>query len=914
MLRFNFSKLAVIFALIICYGCNNSKEDAKKLTIGFSQTGVNDQWRKSMNESMQIQSDFNSDIDLKILDGKDNVEKQIEDIKQFIKEKVDVLIISPIKSKPITPFVNKAIEQGIPVLIVDRKIDGQNYTSYIGGDNIQIGKNAANYIASLNKNDDKKILEITGLKGSSPAKERHLGFKYVISAITNLSITHTIEGNWEANSIKEPLNTYLDKNKDIDYIFCHNDRMALGAWEILVDKKLDKKIDVIGVDGLTGANGGIQLVKDKILKATIYYPTGGDEAIKTAIKIINGEKVAKKNILETIVIDSRNADIMSNQFDKIIQHQKDILKQQEKIKLQEETYTNQSNVLKIVFGLFILSIVLGIFSIYSGYNIKKKKQELEASNIEIKKQRNKIKKIATEAELSNEAKVNFFTGLSHEFKTPITLILSSIESLSDNKTIRDNNLTKDIRLIFNNSKRLLRLINQLLDFRKAEEHQFKLKASKVNLLEFSETIYEDFKYEAQKKDIKFTLETNNKDLEIYIDKNLIDKVYFNLLSNAFKFTPENGEITIKIEDHKNKDFINIYFKDTGIGIPRDDLDKVFKAFFRGTNNNKSSSGIGLLLSKEFIELHKGSIAVSSKLGTEFTIKLHKGSSHLSEDEIICETDVLETSVINFFNEDEDNVFNESSIADSQDNYVILIIEDNLDLIKFLKSKLSLNYEVHLSNGIDAIEKALDIIPDIIICDVNLPDKDGFTICEVLKNDLRTSHIPTIILTALESKDSYIKGLESGADLYLTKPFSFSVLSQSIKTTIYNREKLRYYFINNIHKINSQENFGSTEQDFIIQINNLIEDNIDNSNFSVETMAENLNISRVQLYRKLKAILGVNVSDYILNTRLDKAKKLLKESSLSISEIAYATGFSSPNYFSTSFKSKFDTSPKQYRDT
>lgn len=475
-----------------------------------------------------------------------------------------------------------------------------------------------------------------------------------------------------------------------------------------------------------------------------------------------------------------------------------------------------------------------------------------------------------------------------------------------------NILLREVGLIYNNSKRLLRLINQLLDFRKIEDRKFILKASETNIYEFSTGIFKDFEREAQKRNIEFLIKTNDENLKIYIDRNLMDKVYFNLLSNAFKFTPNNGSVHINIINEVDSNFVKINFKDSGIGIPKKDLDNVFQAFFQASNNNKVSSGIGLHLSKEFVEMHKGTIDVSSKHGTEFTLTLYKGNAHLSSDEIIYEPDLIDNSVLNFNTDFEENEFVEVGVVRDEEHYSILIIEDNSDLIKYLRNKLIGEYDVHVSDGTDGIEKAYEIVPDIIICDINLPDKTGFEICEILKKDLRTSHIPTIMLTALNNKESYLKGLESGADLYLTKPFSFAVLQQSIKTMIYNREKLRYYFINNIHKINTDNSFGSIEQDFLSKINEIINKNLDNSKFSVENLATALNISRVQLYRKTKAILGVSISDYIQNIRLEKAKTLLKETKLTISEIAYATGFSSPNYFSTSFKNKFDNSPKAYR--
>jgi signal transduction histidine kinase/DNA-binding response OmpR family regulator len=895
--------IVIFLSLLFFISCTIEKKEVK-YKIGFSQTGFNDEWRKAMNQSMRIQMDLYPDFELIILDGEDNIGNQITDIKKLIREEIDILIVSPVKSKPITPIIEEAFNNDIPVLIVDRKIDSENYTAFVGADNYNVGVNAANYISSISQQKS-KIIEIKGLEGSSPAYERSLGFNTIISNIDNLDVVKTIESDWESYSIKDSLRVALDEIKNVDYIFAHNDRMALGAWEVAKEKELHNSIKFIGVDGLLGINGGIQLVQEKIILATILYPTGGEEAIKLAIKILKNEKYSKKNVLNSIVIDLRNADIMLNQFDKINQHQNDIENQQSKIKQQEETYTTQSNTLKILLILLILIILLAVFSIYSGFNLKKKKRELEIQNNKITNQRNQIKKI-------NEAKTNFFTGLSHEFKTPITLILSSIDSLAENKSIRNSKLLKEVGLIFNNSKRLLRLINQLMDFRKIEDKKFILRASKTNLYQFSNIIFKDFEREAQKRNIKFLLKTNNEYLDIYLDRNLMDKVYFNLLSNSFKFTPNNGTISILIEDIKDSNFVEIHFKDSGIGIPENEINKVFKAFYQGSNNNKSSSGIGLHLSKEFIELHKGKIEVNSKTGAEFSIMLYKDNVHLSTDEIVYEPAMIDNPLLSFNLDYEDDAFTVQNDLIDENRDSILIIEDNDNLVNYLSGKLKLEYNVSISKGNDVLEKAFEVIPDIIICDVNLPEKNGFEICAILKKDMRTSHIPFIILTAYDSKESYIQGLESGADLFLTKPFSFAILYRSIKNLLYNRDKLRKHYIKNIYKSEPIKKIGLFEQGFIEIMNKHIYENIDDSSFSVEQLATKLNISRVQLYRKIKSILNISASDYILNIRLEKAKILLQDSRLSISAVAYSVGFSSPSYFSSSFKNKFSKSPKLCR--
>jgi ABC-type sugar transport system substrate-binding protein/DNA-binding response OmpR family regulator/nitrogen-specific signal transduction histidine kinase len=903
---FKLSIIIIVFVALLT-GCDK-KSDAIKIRIGFSQAMTTDDWRKQMNKSMLIEASMHPEVELQIYDGNNDIEKQIKDIENLIKQKVDVIIVSPIQSKPITEVVEKSMNAGIPILIIDRKIDSENYTAYVGADNIEIGRNAANYIL-LKTNKTSRIIEIKGLSGSSPAYERSLGFNHILNQNDHLELIGGIDGNWEAVSIKKEFENLLKKEKNIDFVFAHNDRMAFGAWEVAKELGLEKNIQFVGVDGLNTSNGGIQLVEKGVLSATVFYPTGGNEAIKLALKIVKNEPFSKSNILNSIIINPLNAEIIKNQLNKIDEQQESIKAQLNVIKIQDEKYYTQGNMIKILAVLLIILFSLALYSIYSAVTISRKKKQLELTNQKIVIQRNQIAKHVNIVKKNNEAKFNFFTGISHEFKTPLTLILSSVESLKSDFHNKDKKLRNEVDLIFNNSKRLLRLINQLLDFKKSEDNNFRLKPSKTNIWKFSKAIFQDFKREAKKRNIDFTITTTNEDLEIYVDRNLMDKVYFNLLSNAFKFTPNNGKISIAIQDFKNSDSVNICFSDSGIGIPQGEIQNVFKAFYQGSNNYRNSSGIGLHLSKNFIDLHQGKIEVISKKGAEFTLTLPKGKSHLYEKDII-EEPVIDLVDDADYLESDDIILSNKSIED-KDKYTILFIEDNIDLLEFIVKKYDDEYNVYSSQGNDAIEQVLKIIPDLIVCDLNLPEKNGFEICEILKKDLRTSHIPTIILTAVDDQQSYIKALESGADLYLTKPFNLKVLSQSIKGLLFNREKLKYYFKNNLDVIDEQS-FGVPEQLFIKKLNEFLEANIANSDLTVEELAAFLNISRVQLYRKVKAILGINVSDHINNLRLGKAAKMLKTSDLNIAEVGYATGFSSPNYFSTSFKNKYGVSPKEYK--
>ena len=902
-------KISFLFLfLMILLSCSQEKP-TKIYRIGFSQAMTTDNWRKEMNKSMKLEASMHPNLELQISDAQNRVDSQISQIERFIDDSVDVLIVSPIKSVPITPVIEKAMKAGIPTIVIDRKIEGSNYTAYVGANNTEIGRNAARYILS-SAEDSVTVMEIRGQQGSSPAYERSSGFREILARAPSIRIVHTINGDWEKSSVKPQLEKILDSANPPDYIFAHNDRMALGAWEVARKRSLHNEIKIIGVDGLFGPNGGIQFVKEGILDATILYPTGGAEAIKLASRLLEDEMVKKNNILNTVIIDSVNVDIMQNQFDKMNQQQNDIEKQQDIIDRQITTYNSQSNLIKLMMGLLSLLIILSAWSIYLVVKLRRRKRSLEENNRKIIAQRNQIEDFAGKLKESNEMRINFFTALSHEFKTPLTLISSSIESIAENSGKHQKDFNYETNLIFNNSRRLLRLINELLDFRKLESSKPNIKPVKTNLYEFAEIIFDDFKPEALRKSIKMEMIADRKDLEVYIDRDMMDKVLFNILSNAFKFTPKNGHIRLQIKDLSENE-MGICIKDSGIGIPKEDFEKIFNPFMQAANNDKPSSGLGLYITKQFVELHKGTISVSSRQGSEFSITLQKGKDHLKEYQT---SDILRPIKSDknhqLFTE---NLPEEEGAVEvlSESAVTILIIEDNPDLSRLLKKRLLTDYQVYLSDGTDALEKALDIIPDIILCDINLPEKSGFEICRELKNDLRTSHIPTLILTALSDEESKLKALQAGADSYITKPFSFGILKESLRAALYNREKLRYYYTNRIHQV-KDEKFDNSEQVFLKDLNRIISNNLMNADFSVEDLAKQLHISRVQLYRKVKALLGLSISEYINTQRLSKAKNLLQESDLNISEIAYKVGYSSPGYFSTSFKNKYGTSPKDFR--
>lgn len=913
-------KLVFLYLLVFSItGCRVQQKE-KKYSIGFSQINSEDNWRKAMNQSMKIESDLHPNIELKIVNAASNVDKQIGDVEKFIEDKVDAIIISPIAPIPLKAVLNKAVESKIPVIILDRKVDAVNYSSFIGADNYEVGQNSAKYICSVTKTSN--IIEIKGWAGTTPTIQRSKGFNEIIDTKPQQKIIAVVQDRYDNPGIKERFKKALLKNPTTDVVFAHNDALALQAYEVAKELGKENKIQFFGVEGVKAPNGGMDLVERKILKSTTLYPTGGKEAIRTAIKILNNEKVERNYVLPSVIIDKENVQVLKKQAELLNEQELDIQNQQENINQQVKLYNEQSQFLLATL-LFLGVTLLSLFIAYQyAQKLKKQKKTLEEQKKQISTQKQKIEKIAEDLRITNEATTNFFTGVSHDFKTPITLILSSTESLLSSSV---KTKPEEFGLIYNNSKRLLRLVNQLLDFRRIDSGKFKLKASKTNIFSFVDSIYKDFKTEAQKNAIDFTINTNTKDVDVYLDRDLFDNVLFNLLSNAFKFTSLNGTISINIQEQDNE--VSISVKDSGIGILSEEKEKVFNQFFQGSNNKQTSSGIGLFLTREFVKLHSGRVEVVSSegKGAEFKVIIPKGKAHLQPREIIISDETTLNETIDVSSMSFENSFTKESLNEDDKN-TLLIIEDNTDLRTFIKNKLSHRYKVFESDGIDAIDKALEIIPDIIISDVNLPDKNGFEICEVLKNDKRTSHIPIIILTALSTSDAHLQGLKVGADMFLTKPFNFSVLHQSLESLLYNRAKIQQFYNENfvdvkkdiVEEKKSKSRKGKSqkkkdlEKQFLEDINSIVSKNLDDSTFSVEVLAEELSISRVQLYRKVKAVLGISISDYIQNIRLDKSKELLKDKKLTIADIAYSTGFSSPNYFSTAFKNKFGDTPNAFR--
>ena len=532
-------------------------------------------------------------------------------------------------------------------------------------------------------------------------------------------------------------------------------------------------------------------------------------------------------------------------------------------------------------------------------------------------------------------KSKFFANISHEFRTPLTLILGPLENVA--AKISDTAIKKQLAMAFEHGRRLLRLINQILDLSKLEAGGMELKASRNNLIPFLKGIVFVFESLAEKRRITLDFRSSYTNLEVYYDIEKMEQVFYNLISNAIKFIPPDagGKITVTVTQSQisllkklppNVECVRISIKDTGIGIPADQQPHIFNRFYRAENlprNSQPGTGIGLALAKEIVELHFGQIDMNSEegRGTEFIVTLPLGKDHLAANQIVEDDEPGENRLPRRVPEkisagvlpENDHAANTESERESEAQDVILIVEDNQDVRTFIRQYLEPDYAVaEAVNGRDGFEKAAAAIPDLIICDVMMPELDGYELCHALKNDERTSHIPIILLTAMGGEENKLQGLQTGADDYLTKPFSSKELLARVENLIAQRRKLRERFSREIVLKPSEIAITSTDERFLNRVKEAVEKNLGDEEFSVEDLGREVGMSRVQLHRKLKALTGQSTGEFILSMRLQRAVDLLNQNAGTVSEIAYLVGFNTPNYFAKCFRKQFGCSPSEYK--
>ena len=694
-----------------------------KYVIGVSQCSE-DIWRDKLNNELKIGTYFHDGVELRFASADDSDEKQIEQINQFVKDGIDLLIVAPNQVATVSPAIDAVFDKGIPVIVFDRKTYSEKYTAYIGADNYEMGRMMGEYIATR-LNGKGRVLEILGLKGSSPAIERHNGFESALKGFPGITLVASLQGDWTEQSAADAIKDYQGDLSYLDFVFGQNDRMAVGARRALSDSSLPL---FCGIDGLPGDGNGIACVRDSLLEASYIYPTHGDEVLQLAMNILEGKPYQKDNPLKAALVTKDNANVLLMQNEEMVRHGNYL----DKLHEQSDAYLKQLGYHRIVIvlaSLFILLLLVLMVIIYRYYLQKARIQE-ERTQME-------------------REQLDFYTQVSHELRTPLTLIEGPLAQLAETKDMQEAGADTSglFSIIQRNTHQLTQLINKML-----------------NVQAFGR----------------------------------IENEKIELIGDSIQAIPETS-----------------------------------------TENNEHSL-----------------------IGT-----------------------------------------------------TILIVDDNADIRAYLRTILQDKYQVNeAADGQQGLALANEIVPDLIVSDVMMPVMNGLEFCQRVKRGMATSHIPVILLTARALNQHHIEGYESGADAYITKPFSADLLLARINNLLKNRHLLRGLFgSTKIEKKTVEESVQEApvlqrEDAFLLKFHDYIKVNLSDSDLSVETIGAELGLSRVQLYRKVKALTGQSPVELLRTARLNKGRELLQTTDKNISEVAYEVGFTAPSYFTKCFKDEFGISP------
>ena len=872
--------LYILFFTLLFSACSDN--NTKKYVIGVSQCSE-DIWRDKLNDELVMSTYQHDNVSLKFASANDNDKLQKQQIEQFIKEGVNLLIVFPNQIHTISSVIDKAYDAGIHVILFDRKTDSKKYTAFIGADNYEAGHEMGLFIAHQ-LGGKGNVVEIGGLKGSSPAIERDRGFTEALKAYPDMKIVGRYYTDWQEERGAAVMDSILAQGMKIDYVFGQNDRIAAGARKLAMQRG-EKAIKFVGIDALPVAGGGMEDVRDGRLVASYIYPTRGDLVMQLALNILEKKPFHRDNYLKgtLVTIDNANALLLQNE---------EIMKQTARLQSlhgKVDNYLAQYNHQKVYFLLFSIIVILVIGILVYAYRSIVTRHRIEEETI--------------------TAKLQFFTNISHELRTPLTLIADPVDYI-----IRDSNLNAQqrdmLQIVQRNVAVLTRLVSEILDFRKVQNGKMKLHLSDFDLIECMQQWIGLFTVSAQKKNINLQLEAP-KTIPMRADHDKLERICYNLLTNAMKYTPNGGKITFAATVEGDK--VKIEVSDNGIGIAADEQAYIFNRFYQAKNAGQGT-GIGLALVKAFTDLHHGEATVESKEGegSRFTIVLPLSqagelSTSKSQQPYSSVVEISSTEEV----PNQARHIDDLVLPDEAARPEVLIIDDNSDIRSYLRRALSSTYKVSEAvDGKSGLEMARRIVPDLVISDIMMPVMDGLEFCSQLKQDKAISHIPVILLTARSLDEQRAEGYKHGADAYIAKPFSLELLLSRIDNLIESRKKLSQMFSDTDENGVYEKLSNETDKSFVTQLRKIIQENLGNSEFNVERIGDEIGLSRVQLYRKVKALTGHSPVEMLRKARLMRARHLLRTTEKSVSEVAYAVGFSTPSYFSKCYKDEFGESPKK----
>ena len=906
--------------LIGASGC----EKQKTYRIGVSQC-ASDDWRSKANDEMLREAMLHEDVSVEIRSAEDNSARQVEDIRYFADNGFDLIIASPNEEEALTPIIKDVYERGIPVVLFDREINGDSYTSRIVSDNLGIGREAGTYALNLGHKLGRapRAIELRGLPDCTPATKRHRGFTETFTAGGGI-IAGSGVANWKKEDAVRVTDSLLELYPDIDIIYAHNDRMAIGASEVCQRRGIRDRVKIIGIDAAPKI--GIAAVADSTIDATFLYPTEGHLILKTAIDILKGRPTQKDvSLPASSPVDLSNADILLLQ-DKSLQQETEKMRE---LKMRIDTYWEKHSAQTSLFyaSIVILLLVIAIlFMVLRAYWVHKRVQkELMHKNMLLEKQGEEEKKLNRQIAEATRSKLAFYTNVSHDLRTPLTLISEPVNQLvaAESLTPREHSLAL---LIQKNSRILLRLINQILDFRKLENGRLSLNLAEIDFTVAVKEWMESFREAARAHDIRLSL-ADSEPLTLAVDPEKMERIFFNIISNAIKYTPVGGAITVSYAVEGEN--LVMRFSDTGRGIAASEISRIFESFYQSADHGAAiGSGIGLSLVKAFVELHGGTISVESTpgVGSVFTVTIpvrHVDGPATTPAPLITDAEVVaELRRVGPVSDPAATTVAEPSAPVAQENLpVLLVIDDNADMRLLVKEILGDQYRIHeAADGRAGLAAAMRLVPDIIICDVMMPVMDGLECCRLIKEEVTTSHIPVLMLTACALDHQRVQGYDSGADAYLPKPFTAELLVSRCRNLIANRRRIRELWARPAAAPSSTapESASPTpaadiDNRFYARFLDIFTAQMSNPELSIEDIASEMGLGHSQFYRKIKALTGYTPVELIRQLRLREGRRMLTATDKSISEIAYAVGFSSPAYFTKCYRAAFNETPSALRD-
>lgn len=898
------SFLFLIFFLSVVLSCSNGK---KTYVIGVSQCSE-DSWRKKLNNELHDATYLSDNVVLRVVSADDDDKQQMRQINAFIDEDVDLLIVSPNQMNTVTPAIDRAYDCGIPVVLFDRKTDSGKYTAFVGADNEKIGRTIGEYIATR-LGGKGTVVEIRGLEGSSPAIERHNGFVAAISKHPGIQLLASESGNWLQQSGDSVAARMFANGIVPDYVFGQNDRMAHGAWQAARRLGLEKRMLFVGIDALPGKGGGIELVRDGVLDASYIYPTRGDIVMQQALNILEGRPYGRDYYMKAALVTKDNAETMLMQAEEMSH----ISGRLEKLHGRVDFFFTQYSHQKVYFLLCIIILLLVILAFAAFYRMVMVRRRMERE--------------------AAEAKMAFFTDMSHDLRTPLTLIADPVERILD-----DENLTGRQRhmlgIVRRNAALLLKLVGEILDLRKIHAGKMELTLTEFNLADAVRLWTDDFKPLAASREVRIEVVADG-DLAVRADYYKVERICYNLISNALKYNRKGGSVTV--EAVRRGGNVEITVADTGVGMPKEVISRVFDKFYH-VGGAGSGTGVGLAVVKAFAELHGGRVSVKSAEGegSEFKVELPQKVENaiLSTPDTLSkhpegrEPDMQKQRKAWIEDVDDDIDGNRQGMSStltsgglgyvaepdgtSASRPLALVVDDNADVREYVAHLLGGEYDVRqAADGKEGLGMALKTVPDLIVCDVMMPVMDGLEMCRRVKTETATSHVPVILLTSNAQENQRAEGYDCGADAYITKPFSSKVLLSRVRNLLENRKRLKYVYASGAD--DETRDAADPDSRFMADFGQVVRERMSDSSLSVETISSALGLSRVQMYRKVKQLTGQSPVEIIRVTRLKKAERLLKTTKMTVSEISYDVGFSSPSYFSKCFKDYFGVQPGEVRE-